>query len=153
MRLGNAYGQKYSIALVSKDDVHRLATKSPGAPRESLLERKGGKGKLFLLGEGMDLPRCGISLCLSAPNPVLSGVNHTSVLLICWVISWGQSQNKGSHRRSATDGAVPPLKALPKKKAPHPNYQGPRRCLPRKPVVPGLCGGTLGSSCSWTGHR
>lgn len=126
---------------------------SPGALRELLLGRKGGKEKLFSLGEGMDLPRCGIPLCFFAPNPALSGINHTSVLSICGVICQGQSQNKVSCGRSARDGAVPALKALPEKEAPRPNSQGPRRCLPREPVVPGLCGGPSDPSCRWTGHR
>lgn len=133
--------------------MHQLTAESPGVPREFLPGGKGGKGKLFPLGEGMALPRCGISLCFFAPNPACSGASHTSVLPICWVSSWGQSQNKVSHGRLARDGAVPPLKALPEKEAPHPNYQGLRRCLPCKPVVPGLCGGTSGSSCSRTGDR
>jgi len=74
----------------------------------------------------MDLPRCGVSLCFFGPNPVLSAVNDTSILLIYWVVSWGQSWNKISHGRRTGDEAVPPLEALPKKNVPHPNYQGPR---------------------------
>lgn len=37
-------------------------------------------------------------------------------------------------------GVVLPLEALPRKEPPHPNQQGPRWCLPAKPVVPGMCG-------------
>lgn len=92
-----------------------------------------------------------------APNPALSGLSHTAVPLICWVISWGQSQNKVSHGRSGTGGAVPPLKALPEKDAPRPNYHGPRRRLPHKPVGPGVVWWYLGlqlwldmAEASWT---
>lgn len=138
---------------MSEDDLHLLTAMPSGASRELLPGSTGGKGKLFLLGEAMDLPRCGIYLCVFAWNPELSGVSHTSVLLICWVISWGQRQKKVSGGRSARDGAVAPLKALLEKEVPHPNYQGPRRWLPHKPVAPGLYGCTSGSSCSWTGHR
>lgn len=71
----------------------------------------------------MALPRCGISFCFLAPNPALSGVKH-SVQIICWVISRGQSQNEVIQGRQARDGEVSPLKALPRKEAPHPNYRG-----------------------------
>lgn len=88
-----------------------------------LLGRQGGKGKLFPLGEGMTLPRCGISFCLFAPNPALSSV-IPSVQIICWVISRGQSQNEVSQGRQARDGGMSPLNALPRKEPPHPDHQG-----------------------------
>lgn len=51
----------------------------------------------------MALPRCGISFCFFAPNPALFGVSH-SVQIICWIISWMQSQDKISQGGQARDG-------------------------------------------------